>query len=795
MRRGKFYAPPRALFLPPPCGEVGGAHRRDDGWGARWRNARTVFVEASPHPPPLCGVDRPAWGAVRIALLAVIGLLFATYANAAETLRTREGDNILLQANEVVYDIDNQIITARGKVEIDYGGRILLADSVSYNQKTDTVTANGHVSITAPNGDVAFANRVVLHDKMRDGALQGFAALIGKNGRMVASSAKRTAGRFTEALNAAYTPCKVCAKKGQRTPLWQVKSYRVVYDQVRHKIEFRDATLEFFGVPVFYTPYYSQPDPTVKHSSGILSPVVGTSTTLGSFVKVPVYVSLSDSQDLTIEPWLTARNGQVLEGEYRQRFSNGGFWVQTSVAHNPNGGIDADEAQTYAHLFGSGKLQLNDHWHVGFDAQLAVNDTYLKRYDISSEDRLTNDIYVESYAGRSRFAVTGYFFEGLRATDNSRTIPFVLPLVEYTFIPERDILGGQFRFDFNTVSLAREDPTNVLGTNDQRLTAEVRYRIPYITPNGQMISLTADARGDVYHTDPANPLGIPGLPGSPKFISRGIPYVALDWRWPFISGVSRSTSFVIEPIMQGILQPYGGNPIGIPNEDSTSFEFSDANLFSFDRTPGYDIVESGPRLNAGLRAAAIFDGGEIEALLGQAFRPKRDNQFTVQSGLNRTVSNLVGRFDVKLPPYLDVTERFQVDESTGSIERNEVYATGTLGRSSARISYVRLPQDASLGLPAREEVNAQAIVGLFDHWALLAAADRDLKNGKLLDTELGGGYEDECLNISIAYRRRYTSDRDVPPSTSIILRFNLKTGDQPIGSYDLFPEDVFALHP
>jgi LPS-assembly protein len=60
---------------------------------------------------------------------------------------------------------------------------------------------------------------------------------------------------------------------------------------------------------------------------------------------------------------------------------------------------------------------------------------------------------------------------------------------------------------------------------------------------------------------------------------------------------------------------------------------------------------------------------------------------------------------------------------------------------------------------------------------------------------LGGGYEDECLNISIAYRRRYTSDRDVPPSTSIILRFNLKTGDQPIGSYDLFPEDVFALHP
>ncbi|HEY4123298.1 MAG TPA: LPS assembly protein LptD, partial [Rhizomicrobium sp.] len=379
------------------------------------------------------------WG----ALAGIIALL-ATSAHAADMLRANAGDSVLLQANDVVYDINNRVVTARGKVEIDYGGRILLADRVTYDQKTDTVTASGHVSLTAQNGDVAFADHVVLGDKMRDGALQGFAALIGKNGRMVASSAKRTAGRFTEAIHAAYTPCKVCAKRGDRTPLWQVKSYRVLYDQVRHKIEFRDATIEFFGVPILYTPYYSQPDPTVKHASGILSPVIGTSTTLGSFIRVPVYVSLSDSQDLTIEPWLTASNGEVLEGEYRQRFQNGGFWLQASVAQNPNGGLDANTSQTYGHLFGAGRMQLDDHWDTGFDAQLTSNDTYLKRYDISNSDRLVNDIYLENYSGRSRFAVTGYFFEGLRASDNSRTIPFVLPLVEYSYIPERDLMGGQF---------------------------------------------------------------------------------------------------------------------------------------------------------------------------------------------------------------------------------------------------------------------------------------------------------------------------------------------------------------
>ena len=36
----------------------------------------------------------------------------------------------------------------------------------------------------------------------------------------------------------------------------------------------------------------------------------------------------------------------------------------------------------------------------------------------------------------------------------------------------------------------------------------------------------------------------------------------------------------------------------------------------------------------------------------------------------------------------------------------------------------------------------------------------------------------------------------VPPSSSVILRFNLKTGDTPIQPFSLFRKDVFALtHP
>ena len=98
---------------------------------------------------------------------------------------------VLLQADQVVYDGDNQTVAAVGHVEIVDDGRILDADNVTYNQKTDQVTANGHVSVTDAKGNVAFADHVVLTDHMHEGALNGFGALIGKNGRLTAASAQR----------------------------------------------------------------------------------------------------------------------------------------------------------------------------------------------------------------------------------------------------------------------------------------------------------------------------------------------------------------------------------------------------------------------------------------------------------------------------------------------------------------------------------------------------------------------------------------------------------------------------
>lgn len=745
---------------------------------------------------------------VRLLLLgaALSPLAPADAAHAATPAKapTQSESQILLQADQVVYDGDNQAVAAIGHVEIVDQGDILMADRVTYAQKTDTVTADGHVSLTDKLGNVAFSDHVVLHDHMRDGALNGFGALIGKSGRLAAASAERVGGSLVIAHYTNYSPCRICNQPGRRRPLWQVKSERVVYDQLAHRIHFTDASVDVLGVPVLYVPFLTEPDPTVKYSSGFLTPDVGNATNVGYFVRIPYYFALSPQNDLTLAPQFTTKGGELVESEYRERWETSGMWLQGSVAYNPEGGLGGHRPgpQYYDHLFGSGRFNLGDGWSSGFNAELTNNSAYMRFYDISFLDRLVNNLFVENDFGRSRFELGGYYFQGLRATDVQAVIPYVLPRLDYTFIPDDKVAGGRFMFDVNSASLTRSN-----GPDSQRFTSELDWRLPMIFGGGQLWTLIAHARGDVYHVNNNDPIDFPNVPVQSRYVARGIPYMALDWRWPFIADERKSVTYMMEPVAQLIAQPYGGNPAGLPIEDADAFEFDDNNIFSVNQLPGYDLVESGPRANVGFIANALFNGGELQGLLGQTYRVKPDPIFANFTSENGTSSNIIGRVTLKLP-HLDVTDRLDFDRTDATVVRHEVYVTGTYGRSSLQVAFLQLPAavpnlqlppgQVTLQLPAREQLNLQGDINFYENWQAFAAIERDLLSGRMLDSEYGLGYEDECLAVAVAYRQKFVGDiaLGVPPSTSLVLRFSLKTGDQPVQPFSLFPRNVFnTAHP
>jgi hypothetical protein len=101
---------------------------------------------------------------------------------------------------------------------------------------------------------------------------------------------------------------------------------------------------------------------------------------------------------------------------------------------------------------------------------------------------------------------------------------------------------------------------------------------------------------------------------------RTFPQVGLVWSYPLIRR-GESTTELIEPIVGGFAAPSSGNRRNIPDEDSLSYELTDTDLFRRDRLAGYDILDTGQRVDYGTKLGLYEkEGGSYRLLIGQSYR-------------------------------------------------------------------------------------------------------------------------------------------------------------------------------
>ena len=111
------------------------------------------------------------------------------------------------------------------------------------------------------------------------------------------------------------------------------------------------------------------------------------------------------------------------------------------------------------------------------------------------------------------------------------------------------------------------------------------------------MTLTAYARGDVYHTDDAESTTVAIYSGTNGWHRRVIGALAADVQWPFVGSFLGGVQKLV-PRVQLVLTPPTSN-IDIPNEDARSIDLEDSNLFVLNRFPGYDRWEDASRVTYG----------------------------------------------------------------------------------------------------------------------------------------------------------------------------------------------------
>ena len=335
---------------------------------------------------------------------------FSSSASAQELPQTNPDAQLLLKADQLVYDNDNEVVIAKGNVQLDYDGYNVVAQQVSYNQKTRRVKAFGNVEILEPSGNRIYADEIDLTDDFGEGFVNALRVETPENTRFAAESAERFADQKTVFHHGVYTACEPCREKPDRAPIWQVKAQKVILDGVEKTVTYRNATFEFFGLPIAYLPYFSHADASVKRKTGFLTPTIGYSDEKGAWYRQPYFIATGDSHDLTLTATGFSQQGVLGEAEWRHQTENGLYSLKIA-------GIDQldrnrftvntsdSNAETRGMIGTKGEFTINPRWTFGWNVLVQSDNNFSRTYGIKEFQTadITNEIYLRGLHNKSYF--------------------------------------------------------------------------------------------------------------------------------------------------------------------------------------------------------------------------------------------------------------------------------------------------------------------------------------------------------------------------------------------------------
>ncbi|MEL6317331.1 MAG: LPS assembly protein LptD, partial [Pseudomonadota bacterium] len=649
-------------------------------------------------------------------------------------LSAETDDPATLEADAITYDVENEVVQAIGNVEIFHGETVLRADKVTYDAINDEVSAEGDVRLINADGSVISADQATIDSRLRNGIVQGARAVLADGrSRFAAVEGRRIDGSFTTLSKVVFSPCRLCSES--ETPFWRIRARKIIHDEVKRDIIYDSATFEVMGVPVGWLPRFSHPDPTVKRRSGFLTPSFLSADGIGSGVKTPYFWAFAPNRDVTIAPIVLTEDRPLLELQYRAHESFGRFNLTGSGTSSD----DPLERGFRGHLQGDGRFDFGSGFTAGYDALIATDDTYLRRFQFTDTDRAEVRVFGQQLTD-DRFArIETARFQSFRPEEFAGSIPLVFPQAEVDQFFDL-WAGGSLDLQGDFLYLRRTE-----GLDVARFNGEVGFNQTLVSNFGVVLDARGAVRGDVYEIDDDPVFG-------DSTETRVLPYGSVAVSYP-LGRVSANSQQVIEPIVRLTYAPLGNNPAEIPNEDSQDVDLDEINIFAINRSAGLDLFEDGARATVGLRyLRESFNGGpNVEAAIGQSFRFDEITTFNEGSGLNSVISDFVGGLRLSAGERFDIGHRFRISDSF-SFERNEVF--GNL-RPHERLTlggaYVAFSGDPEIGAEDdRAELTGNFELDLTNSWSVLGDVRRDLQLDRFVTTggvlRFGGGCSD-CIQV------------------------------------------------
>jgi LPS-assembly protein len=677
------------------------------------------------------------------------GILSSVAAHAADTCPApphytpRSASEIAADDHLIHIESDDAAVSANGnallsgRVAVRQNERKVTADIVTYDKATGRITVLGTVDFLDPK--IRVTSKTGSYDQI-GGATFGEAnfQLLDRNGRGFAREIEVRPGGTISLEKTGYTTCPA----GHRD--WLIRAASIDLNTVQQVGVAHSVTLEFEGVPVLYTPFFSFPLGDAR-KSGFLFPSIDHSGNNGIEIPVPYYFNLAPNYDLMLTPEELTSRGVELSGEFR---------YLTADSH---GQIDATYLPT--------------------DKQTQGDRSYFRAADVTAlTPRLRLDLDIASVSDSNYFqdfavgsAQTSVTFLERRADllyqddawkvraqlQNFQTIDISIDAADrpYSRVPRVDAAGlwalGSSGFEF-------------------ALNGEAVNFLRDVGPSGIRLDLSPELRWSLrsagYFFEPSFGWRVTqydlqnATPGDPSTPTRSLPYARLDTGLIFErdAGAQGQRTQTLEPRLVYSYVPYRNQDM-LPIFDTALPDLNLTELFRTNRYVGADRVGDADQMSVAV-TTRLFDqlSGQqfLSATLGQLhyFTTPRVSLPGETPETNQT-SDYVGQLSLTTYKNWTVNLDYQWNPNANQTAKSEVLVQYRPGPTQVVNIGYRFQRDVL------EQWDGSFAWPLTEHWNAVGRLVYSILDKQTIEQVAGFEYRSCCWLIDVV-QRRYVNNRN-----------------------------------
>ena len=710
-----------------------------------------------------------------------------------EVILEDEINRLLLQSNKVIFDQKKNIIKSIGLTEIesknnfevltsnitfDRGNEIIYSDN-----KSEIIDLNlnslslSNFFISLQNSSLRAETGVLIDKDLNEFEIKNIyydfssKKILGKDVNVNNNNANnkeylpRMKGRALsfdkdnlKIDKSVFTNCK----KRDGCPPWLIKAEEIHHDKKNKTINYKNAWLEIYDLPVIYFPKFFHPDPTVKRQSGFLIPTFSQSNNSDSYFKLPYFFALSENTDFTFTPRIYNDDKAVYQGEYRHYTKNSKNIIDASIKNDNF--LLLEDNSTNSHFFLDStintKNDLFDFSELKIQAQATSSDNYLKSYNlksplINSQTTLNSKILYEGISDNLDLLISAEVYEDLTKSKSSDRYEYIFPNFDLTREIETKLDGN---LEINHKGYNKLYQTNI---NENVLINDLHFK-----SNDNISSLGTISNYELFfknfNIDSNN---------------------SKNYKNNFESDISGIVQFHSKLPMEKKGQKFNSSlsPIVVAKfspENTKNLRSDDAlinyeNIYSIKRIGSNETIEGGHSLTIGNEFSIYDKENDLREIfnfnIATSLRNEENKSLSKKSSLGQTTSNLVGKVGLTTNDFYEINYDFIADNNMDEFNYHKISSKFEINNFITTFEFLEENKD----------------LGDDSYWAnetsLKIDDNKDLKfktrkNKKTDLTEyynLIYRYKMDCLVAGIEYKKDYYKDIGLKPSEKIFFSITI----------------------